>query len=341
MKLGETIFGVTVWAVLPGRQPGQQTELAHLTWGGPGDAVHLRGDGITYGRMEHYGRDLGPVSGACNSEAAAQRAVDEYFAGLGQGPASRALPDPLQPRAAAEATGAAGVPAAEPAEDETARILADYGTPEKQLQYALWEADRIRRDAFQAAGRQLDADVSTAPARQRFDVAREAAHGRWAATAATAVAWYAREIGATAPAPRSAAADADSAYNQGWGSGSHMLRADIVPRPGGYADDQWREYVAGYAEGARFHATAVIEYAEALREQVQRNLAGSPPGAAAPSRAATTWDAPVRAAADSASPARQAQRSFPRAPLPGSAPGSEPTAARPAEPSPSVKPPTP
>lgn len=340
MKLGETIFGVTVWAVLPGRQPGQQTELAHLTWGGPGEAVHLRGDGITDGHMEHYGRDLGPVSGACHSEAGAQQAVDEYFAGLGQGPASRALPDPLQPQVAAEATGAAGVPAAEPAEDETARILAEYGTPEKQLQYALWEADRIRRDAFQAAGRQLDADGSTAPARQRFDVAREAAHGRWAAAAATAAAWYARDIEATAPAASPAAGGADSPYNQGWGSGSHMLRADIVPRPGGYADDQWREYVAGYAEGARFHAKATIVYAEALREQVQRNLAESPPGTAAPSRAATAQDAPVRAAADSASPARQAQRSFPRAPapLPGPAPGSEHPAARPAESGPSAKP---
>lgn len=341
MKLGETIFGVTVWAVLPGRQPGQQTDLAHLTWAGPGEAVHLRGDGITDGHMEHYGRDLGPVSGARNSEADAQQAVDEYLAGLGQGPASRALPDPLQPQAAAEATGAAGVPAAEPAEDETARILAEYGTPEKQLQYALWETDRLRRDAFQAAGRQLDADGSTAPARQRFDVAREASHGRWAAAAATALAWYAREIEATAPAPSSPAGGADSPYNRGWGSGSHMLRADIVPRPGGYADDQWREYVAGYAEGARFHAKAVIVYAEALREQVQRNLAESPSGAAAPSRAAPARDAPVRAAADSASPAQQAQRSFPRAPLPGPAPGSEPAAARPAEPGPSVKPPKP
>ena len=98
MKLGETIFGVTVWAVLPSRQPGQQTELAHLTWGGPGEPVHLRGDGITDGHMEHYGRDLGPVSGACHTEADAQQAVDEYLAGLGQGPASRALPDPLQPQ---------------------------------------------------------------------------------------------------------------------------------------------------------------------------------------------------------------------------------------------------
>lgn len=300
MKLGETIFGVTVWAVLPGRQPGQQAELAHLTWGGPGEAVHLRGDGITDGHMEHYGRDLGPVSGACHSEAGAQQAVDEYFAGLGQGPASRALPDPLQPQAAAEATGAAGVPAAEPAEGEIARILAEYVTPETQLQYALWEADRIRRDAFQAAGRQLDADGSTAPARQRFDVAREAAHGRWAAAAATAVAWYARDIEATTPAASSAAAGADSPYNQGWDRGNHMLQADIVPRPGGYADDQWREYVAGYAEGARFHARAVIVYAEALREQVQRNLAESPSGAAAPSHAAPAQDTPARAAVDSA-----------------------------------------
>ena len=82
-------------------------------------------------------------------------------------------------------------------------------------------------------------------------------------------------------------------------------------------------------------------YAEALREQVQRNLAESPSGAAAPSRAAPARDAPVRAAADSASPARQAQRSFPRAPLPFQAPGSEPAAAPQAEPGPSVKPPTP
>ena len=65
------------------------------------------------------------------------------------------------------------------------------------------------------------------------------------------------------------------------------------------------------------------------------------PAAAAPSRAAPAQDAPVRAAADRASPARQAQRSFPRAPLPGPAPGSEPAAARPAESGPSVKPPKP
>ena len=35
--------------------------------------------------------------------------------------------------------------------DETARILAVYGTPEKCLQYAQWEAQRLYREAKEAA----------------------------------------------------------------------------------------------------------------------------------------------------------------------------------------------
>lgn len=35
--------------------------------------------------------------------------------------------------------------------DETSRILAEYGTPEKWRQYALWEAERERREAIAAA----------------------------------------------------------------------------------------------------------------------------------------------------------------------------------------------
>jgi len=302
MKLGETIFGVTVWAVLPGRQRGQQTGLAHLTWGGPGDAIHLRAGGTSDGHVEHYGRDTGSVSGPCHTEADAQKAAEAYLEGLAQdlaagkthGPAAIASPDPSQLRTAIGATGAAGVLAAEHTDDETARILAEYGTPEMQLQYVLWEAARLRRDAYQAAAEQLGAAGNTAAARQRHDVAYEAAHGRWAAETAIAVAWYARVIGAAAPAASSDTSADTSPYNHGWSNGNRLLMADITSRPDGYDDNQWREYVAGYAEGARLHAKATILYAEAVREQVQRTSAESRPGAASPGHAVAIPDGPGR-----------------------------------------------
>ena len=133
----------------------------------------------------------------------------------------------------------------------------------------MWEAARRRRDAYAAAGRQLDADGDTATARQRHDVAYEAAHGRWAAETATAAACYAREIGASRPASRGPG-DVTLPYTHGGNRGTRMLEADITHRPAGYDDIQWLEYVAGYADGARFHAQATVLYAEAVREQAQR-----------------------------------------------------------------------
>ena len=276
MKLGETLFGVTVWAVLPDRTVGQRGELEHLTWKGPGYAVRLHSHGVADGNMEYYGPATGTVSGPCHTEAEAQQAADAYLAGLtaetaaghARGPAAGGSPDWPQPWPGAEMTGATGVPAAQPA-DETAWVLAEFGTPEKRLQYALWEAARRRRDAYAAAGRQLDADGDTATARQRHDVAYEAAHGRWAAETATAAACYAREIGASRPASRGPG-DVTLPYTHGGNRGTRMLEADITHRPAGYDDIQWLEYVAGYADGARFHAQATVLYAEAVREQAQR-----------------------------------------------------------------------
>ena len=46
--LDKTHLRGTVWAV-PGREPGQTRNLRHLTWGGPGDAVHLCYGGIADG----------------------------------------------------------------------------------------------------------------------------------------------------------------------------------------------------------------------------------------------------------------------------------------------------
>ena len=71
---------LTVWAV-PGREPGQTRNLRHLTWGGPGDAVHLCYGGIADGDMEYPGEDMGRVSGRCHTLKQAQAAVDAYVSG--------------------------------------------------------------------------------------------------------------------------------------------------------------------------------------------------------------------------------------------------------------------
>jgi hypothetical protein len=287
VNLGETIFGVTVWAVLPGRTPGQRDGLAHLTWKGPGHPIHLHADGVSDGRMEHYGPGTGTVSGPCHTEADAQQAADAYLAGPAleltaastHGPATAGSRDSSQPRTAAEASGAAGVPAADYPEDETARVLTERGTPEQQLEYALMQFSRWRRDANEAAGQQLDDAGSTAAARQRHDVAHAAANGRWAAETAAAVWWYALVIGAAPPAS-SGPGDVTLPYTHGWNRGSRMLAAGFPHRPADYDDSRWREYVAGYADGARFHARETIKYAEAVREQAQRNPPEAVPGAA-------------------------------------------------------------
>ena len=75
---------VTVWAV-PGREPGQTRNLRHLTWGGPGDCVHLCYGGIADGAIEYPGEDMGRVSGRCHTLEQALAAVDAYVSGQWSG----------------------------------------------------------------------------------------------------------------------------------------------------------------------------------------------------------------------------------------------------------------
>jgi hypothetical protein len=71
---------LTVWAV-PGRKPGQTRNLRHLTWGGPGDYVHLCYGGVADEGIEYPGEDMGRVSGRCPTLKQAQDAVDAYISG--------------------------------------------------------------------------------------------------------------------------------------------------------------------------------------------------------------------------------------------------------------------
>jgi hypothetical protein len=96
--LGKTTVGVTTWAVLPGRAPGQHDHLRHLTWGGPGDTVHLHEDGRTGSagdRQEYPGRQAAAVSGPCTNPAEAAAAAQAWAA---------AQPEPVHPFLAAAAT---------------------------------------------------------------------------------------------------------------------------------------------------------------------------------------------------------------------------------------------
>jgi hypothetical protein len=70
----------TVWAV-PGRKPGRTRDLRHLTWGGPGDYVHLCYGGVADEGIEYPGEDMGRVSGRCHTLEQAQAAVDAYVSG--------------------------------------------------------------------------------------------------------------------------------------------------------------------------------------------------------------------------------------------------------------------
>ena len=158
---------------------------------------------------------------------------------------------------------------AQGADDETARILGEYGTPEKLLGYLLMEAERHKRDAYSAARAQRETAGDTAAARQRYDTAYEAAHAGWTAEVAHVVAEYALRLDATGPAASSAADDLASPYNLGWRSGADMLVSEITRRPSDYDDGQWREYVAGYAKGIQHHAEATAAYARAVQERAQ------------------------------------------------------------------------
>jgi hypothetical protein len=292
VKLGETIFDVTVWAVLPGRTPGQRDGLLNLTWKGRGHAIHLHTGGTSDGRMEHYGAERGPVSGTCPTTTDAQKAADAYLAAPAlelaipnsRGSAADGAPDSSHLWTAAEATGAAMVLAAEHIADETARVLAQYGTSEKQLEYALLEARRVMREAYAAAGRKLVEAGATPAARLRHDVACRSAYARRAAETATAVAWYAREISAAPPPAGSGAGDDISPYDLGWSGGNRMLTRYITHRPADFGDREWLEWVTGYAEGARLNAQATVLHAEAVREQAQKTLMGPLHAPASPDR---------------------------------------------------------
>lgn len=69
--LGRTLFGITLWRVT-----GQ--DGCHLSWGGPGDWVHLHKGGRQLGGLEYQGRAVGTVSGPCQDLATAQLAVDAH-----------------------------------------------------------------------------------------------------------------------------------------------------------------------------------------------------------------------------------------------------------------------
>ena len=71
-------------------------------------------------------------------------------------------------------------------------------------------------------------------------------------------------IGAAAPAAGPASADSDSPYARG-----RSLELGITRRPDGYADWQWREYVAGFADGARLRTHDAAARAEEALEQAQ------------------------------------------------------------------------
>jgi hypothetical protein len=78
--LGHAHRGVTIWAV-PGREPGQTRNLRHLTWGGPGHAVHLCYGGVADDGLEYPGEDMGRVSGRCHTPEQAQAAAGAYVSG--------------------------------------------------------------------------------------------------------------------------------------------------------------------------------------------------------------------------------------------------------------------
>jgi len=83
--VGRLTTGVEVWLV-PGPPRTRQ-----LSWGGPGDRVHLR----AAARMDVLGIDIGAVSGSCQTLAEAQAAADAWWAteqaGKGDGPETARL----------------------------------------------------------------------------------------------------------------------------------------------------------------------------------------------------------------------------------------------------------
>jgi hypothetical protein len=348
--IGKTVLGETVWPVLAGRAPSQETGLEHLLWGGPGDAIHLYTGGRADGRMEYPGRDSGAISGPCATAYKAQQAAKAYLTDR-----QKALTDyrtydaygrettPIDVRvrlhradaARAAAAAQSSVPAGEaPATalggaDQTARILAEHGTPERRLEYALMEAGRRKSAAYAAAWEQCKAAGKSLAAKQRYEVDYEAAHAEWTVEVASVVAGYAGEIGAAAPDPSPGTDDLGRPYHRGWTSGADMLLSDITHRRAGYDDGQWREYVAGYAEGAQAHAEATVAQAQAVRERVRQVPAESASDTASSGKEPARAQGPLSGAPgrdESAGPGLGAAMDFPGAPAarPAARPGRRP-----------------
>ncbi len=158
---------------------------------------------------------------------------------------------------------------------ETAQIPDDHGTPQQRLDYALTEAGRRAARTY-AIARAHEDRVAAQRWVDKNTAARESAavyaaeQSAWKTEVASAVAAYAREIGATATPARPAADDQASPYSLGWRNGADMDTEALIRRPRDYG---WRQYVAGYEEGARLHAAASAAYAQALRQPSQ-----GPPG---------------------------------------------------------------
>ncbi len=322
--LGKTAVGATVWA-MPGRAPGQRTGVQHLTWGGPGDAIHLHVGGLAEDRAEYPGRDTGTVTGPCHSAAEAQQAVETYLAGQQQQPftpgAAAGSPPgtefsaSAQPGSSIQAGEAQAI--AQGADDETARILAEHGTPDKRLDYALMEAGRHKREAYMAAQALREADGNTPAAKERYDTAYEAAHAGWTAEVACVVAEYALELGATAPASTH---DPASPYNQGLCDGADMLMSAFADRRSRYDGGQWREYVAGFAQNAVWHAEATSWYTRAVVKQPQEKPAEPPRKTASSANPSVkTQGVPEGAPGpgEAAAPGQAIRQDFPGAPSAG------------------------
>jgi hypothetical protein len=249
LPLRKTPSGVTVWAV-PGRDPGQQSGLQHLTWNGPGDAIHRHTRGIAQDGIEYPGRDIRTVSGPCQNDAEAQQAVDTYLASLeqertaaadGRTLARTGLPAPVPLRSPARVTGAPP-----PAQDSP------RGT-------APW-LDEILQDAghISAATAERIRDAIESDYLESRYIGQGEAWDQWAARQAAQ-----SELAAIAMKSDPVVSEASQAY---WEALQHAISLDeAAGRAGGDLDISTPEGLAAEEASRR--------YAEVSRAAFERHLA--------------------------------------------------------------------
>ena len=163
--------------------------------------------------------------------------------------------------------------AAPGADDGTAWTPGEHGTPEQRLDRALTDARSRVRASFAANEAQRAATGAPILAGKHY-VDGLAAHAEWARQAASALAGYAREINATAPAVSASAGDPLAPYNQGRRDAfEKMLRPDFdhARSSGRYDTAEWRDYAAGLAAAAQHLATD----AAAAIQRAHRSQSGS------------------------------------------------------------------